>query len=78
MATSSHQGAAAGSQAEHRSCEASVGQGERPRYVSEVCVCVGGSIIAWGGVISLDCGRQSALCWVGFQELELCHSNQIQ
>lgn len=30
MATSSHQGAAAGSQAEHRSCEASVGQGERP------------------------------------------------
>ncbi|XP_052029632.1 GTPase IMAP family member 8 [Apodemus sylvaticus] len=30
MATSSHQGAAGGSQAEHRSCETSVGQGGRP------------------------------------------------
>ncbi|XP_028640575.1 GTPase IMAP family member 8 [Grammomys surdaster] len=30
MATSSHQGPAAGSQAEHRSCETSIGQGERP------------------------------------------------
>lgn len=31
MATSSHQGAAAGSQMEHRLCETSIGQGERPR-----------------------------------------------
>lgn len=31
MATPSHQGAAAGSQVEHRRCESTIGQGKRPR-----------------------------------------------